>query len=129
MRPIQSTKGAFALLLVTSALAAPAMAQEASIVPFPVRAYADENGVDLLSGVYTAYSPSIRIGSEEMGLAYVREVRAFAFRDTMMGTISISGTTYTVDIGGKSEAFTLSGSTFTPVEQNAGILECLQMEG
>jgi RHS repeat-associated protein len=109
-------------LFASSALTTPALAQEASIVPFPVRAYADENGVDLLSGVFTAYSPSIRIGSADMGLGYTREVRGKAFRDTMMGTISISGSTYTVDVGGKSEAFTLAGGVFTPVEQNGSTL-------
>lgn len=122
MRPTKSSKGAIALLLTTSALAAPALAQEASILPFPVRKYADENGVDLLSGDYTAYSPGIRVGSEEMGLAYRREVRAFVFRDATMGTITVSGATYTVDIAGRAEVFTLSGSIFTPVEQNGSTL-------
>jgi RHS repeat-associated protein len=110
------------VLALLASTAAPALAQEASVVPFPVRQYADENGVDLLSGVFTAYTPSIRIGSADMGLAYTREVRGPAFRDTMMGTIDVSGSTYTVGLAGASEQFTLSGSTFTPVEQNGSTL-------
>jgi RHS repeat-associated protein len=110
-------------LLATTALATPALAQEASVVAFPVRQYTDENGVDLLSGVFTAYSPAVRIGSPEMGLTYVRDIRGGVFRDTMMGTITNSGLTYTVDIAGKSEDFISNGSgTYTPVEQNGSTL-------
>ena len=122
MRGFRRFRRVAVALLTTSVLAAPALAQEASVVPFPVRKYSDENGVDLLSGVYTAYSPGIRIGSDEMGLGYFREVRGPLYRDSMMGTITISGSTYTVDIAGRAEAFTLSGSTFTPVEQNGSSL-------
>lgn len=93
----------FGALLASTALSAPALAQEASIVPFPVRQYSDENGVDLMSGVYTAISPSVRIGSQEMGLTYARDVRGAAFRDTVLGTISINGSTYSVGIGGQSD--------------------------
>ena len=102
--------------------AQPAAAQEASVVAFPVRQFPDENGIDLLSGVFTAYTPSVSIGSAEMGLTYARAVRADRYRDSMMGTIDINGSTYRVDIGGRSEAFTLSGGTFTPVEQNGSTL-------
>src|SRR5688500_8212399 len=112
----------FCILLATTALAAPAFAQEASIVAFPVRKYVDENGVDLLSGLFTALSPSIRIGSADMGLAYAREVRGGVFRDSMLGTITVSGSTYTVAIGAQSEGFTLGGGIFTPIEQNGSTL-------
>ena len=100
----------------------PAAAQEASVVAFPVRQFPDENGVDLLSGVFTAYTPSVSIGSADMGLSYVRALRANLYRDSMMGSIDIAGSTYRVDIGGKSEAFTLSGGIFTPAEQNGSTL-------
>lgn len=113
----RTVRSVVALSLATTFLASEVHAQEASVVPFPVRAYADENGVDLISGKFTAYSPGIRIGSDEMGLGYLREVRGAFYRDTMMGTIGISGSTYTVDIAGRSEAFTLAGGVFTPVEQ------------
>jgi len=109
-------------LMTTTALTAPAMAQEASITAFPVRQHTDENGVDLLSGAFTAPSPGIRIGDAELGLAYIRQVRVNLFRDTMMGTIDVSGSTYTVGIGGASEIFTLSGGTFTSAEQNGSTL-------
>ncbi|HYI40563.1 MAG TPA: RHS repeat-associated core domain-containing protein [Allosphingosinicella sp.] len=100
----------------------PAVAQEASVIAFPVRQFADENGVDLLSGVFTAYTPGVAIGSPNTGLAYVRAIRAGAYRDTMMGTIDISGSSYTVDMGGRSETFTLSGGTYIPAEQNGSTL-------
>lgn len=109
-------------LFSTTALVSPALAQEVSITAFPVRQYVDENGVDLLSGVFTVSSPTVQIGSPGMGLTFVREVRGDRFRDTVMGTISVSGSTYTVGIGASSEAFTLSESTFTPVEQNGSTL-------
>jgi len=109
-------------LLTTTALTAPACAQEVSVTAFPVRQYADENGVDLLSGAFTAMSPGIRIGDEELGLAYAREVRGAFYRDTMMGTIDVSGSTYTVALGGASEIFTLSGGVYTPAEQNGSTL-------
>jgi len=109
-------------LLTTTALTAPALAQEASIAAFPIRQFQDENGVDLLSGAFTVMSPSLKIGGKDMGLTYVREIRANQFRDTMMWNINVSGSSYTVGIGTHSERFTLSGSTFTPVENNGSTL-------
>jgi RHS repeat-associated protein len=109
-------------LLATTALAVPALAQEFSIVGYPVRQYPDENGVDLLTGAFTVTSPSVSIGSADMGLTYLREIRNALYRDTLMGNISVSGSTYTVALGGGSEQFTLSGGVFTPVEQNGSSL-------
>ncbi len=109
-------------LLTTTALTAPALAQEASIAAFPIRQFQDENGVDLLTGTFTVMSPSLKIGGKDMGLTYVREIRANQFRDTMMWNINVSGSSYTVGIGTHAERFTLSGSTFTPVENNGSTL-------
>ncbi|HEX8381631.1 MAG TPA: hypothetical protein VF619_13910, partial [Allosphingosinicella sp.] len=102
--------------------AQPAAAQEASVAAFPVRQFADENGVDLFSGTFTTYSPGVSIGSADMGLAYVRAVRGGVFRDTLMGSIDVNGSTHNVDIGGASETFTLSAGVFTPAEQNGSTL-------
>ena len=113
-------------LLATTAFcglnAAPAAAQEASVVPFPVRQFADENGVDLATGVFTALTPSVAIGAGDAGLTYVREVRANQFRDTMTWNIAVSGSTYTVVMGTGSEVFTLSNGVFTPAEPQGSSL-------
>ncbi len=121
MRASVFVRAGFGALLATTSLATPSLAQEASIVPFPVRQFTDGNGVDLLSGTFTVLSPSIRIGGN-MGLSYVREVRGGTFRDTMMWNIGVSGSTYTVAMGPRSEVFTLSSGVFTPVEQTGSTL-------
>jgi RHS repeat-associated protein len=108
--------------LATSALASPAVAQQATTVPFPVRQYTDENGVDLLSGSFTIVPPSISIGDDQMGLNFLRRVRTSVFRDNMAWNIAINGSTYTVAVPTGSDAFTLSGSTFTPIENNGSSL-------
>lgn len=74
MRKLGAVRFILAALLAGTALAEPAAAQEASIVAFPVRKYVDENGVDLLAGVFTTHSPSVTIGGET-GLTYIREIR------------------------------------------------------
>ncbi len=125
MRGFHRSKVALAAILASTALSTPALAQEVSIVPFPVRSYSDENGVDLLSGVFTAYTPGIRVGSDEMGLGYKREVRNLYFTDDTIGYIDNDGPTSTyfiVALGGSSETFTQSGGIFTPAEQNGSSL-------
>lgn len=109
-------------LLNTTALIAPAAAQQATTVPFPVRQYQDENGVDLLSGVFTTASPMISIGGPDMGLNYVREVRQAAFRENILWNVAVNGTTYTVATGTTSDVFTQSGTSFVPKEANGSSL-------
>jgi RHS repeat-associated protein len=109
-------------VLAAGMVAAPVLAQEASIVAYPVRQYPDENGVDLLTGTFTTISPALTVGDQEAGLTYVRQIRANKYRDSMMGSITNSGSTYTVAIGSTSEQFTFNGSTFSPVEQNGSTL-------
>ncbi|WP_423604505.1 RHS repeat-associated core domain-containing protein [Sphingomonas sp. MS122] len=109
-------------VLTAGAIATPARAQEASIVAYPIRQYPDENGVDLLTGTFTAMSPGLAVGDPETGLTYTRQIRANKYRDNMMGSITVSGNIYTVATGSVSEQFTLSGGVFTPVEQNGSTL-------
>jgi YD repeat-containing protein len=109
-------------VLAAGMVAAPALAQEASIVAYPVRQYPDENGVDLLTGTFTTTSPGLSVGDRESGFTYTRQVRGGFYRDNMMGSITVSGSIYTVATGTVSEQFTLSGSVFTPVEQNGSTL-------
>jgi RHS repeat-associated protein len=110
-----------ALMTAALSFATPALAQEASIAAFPVRQFQDENGVDLLSGAFTALSPSLHIGGD-MGLTYFREIRGGVFRDTIMWNITVSGSTYTVALGTRSEVFTLSGGVYMPVENTGSTL-------
>jgi RHS repeat-associated protein len=100
------------------------MAQTAGTA-FPVRAYEDSNGVDLFSGEFVAHSPTVRIGDSDGGLTFQREVRGGIALDSMIGGIYVgtgTGTPTTVSLGGSSEVFTLSGSTYTPMEQNGSTL-------
>jgi RHS repeat-associated protein len=114
---------ACALLASTApfALATPALAQSATTA-LPVRQFKDGNGVDLLSGTFTASSPGILIGDQETGLSFARDIRSAYAMDSMLGFITSSGSTYTVSIGSRSEQFTLSGGVYTPVEQNGSTL-------
>lgn len=119
---MRQTRLSILAFLATSALTVPAAAQEASVTAFPVRQYQDENGVDLLAGIYTTPSPTVRIGDPGMGLTYVREVRGGTFRDTAMWNVVISGSTYTVAMGSRSKVFTCTAGICTPNEQNGSSL-------
>src|SRR5256885_10784266 len=103
---------ACALLVSTAplAIAAPALAQ---IAPPPQFETVDSNGVDLARGTLLLKAPAISIGSPGSGLSYWRTFDGK--QDSARGTLSASGSTYTVTIGGSSENFTLSGSTYVPV--------------
>ena len=116
MKP--ASKIAFALL-ATSSWTAGAYAQSASVVAPPVRQTVDGNGVDLSSGSISFPVASVSIGDPSSGgLSFSRTLLGQGFRDSTMGIIAISGSTYTVSVGGSSEVFTKSGSTYA----NAGNL-------
>lgn len=104
-------------LLATTSLCSPAFAQ---IAPPPQFETVDANGVDLASGKLVLKAPIISIGSSGSGLTYWRTFDGK--QDSARGTLSASGSTYTVTIGGSSENFTLSGSTYVPVVQDGSTL-------
>ena len=111
-----------AALLISSALVAtPALAQTQ---PTPPEHYTlDPRGVDLVQGTFNTSAADVSIGpSGEGGLAFGRVYANGGWRDSTAGTISVSGSTYTVSYGGVSEVFTKSGSTFTPVSNRGSTL-------
>jgi RHS repeat-associated protein len=88
--------------------------------PPPVRESVDANGVDLLTGRMTSVYRGPSIGTGGMSLGVARYFRGAGTWDSYLGTITVSGSTYTVTLGPTTEAFTLSGGTFTPTEVNNG---------
>jgi len=106
--------------ILSSGFAVPALAQTQT-TNAPVREFMDGNGVDLMTGIFTA-TTGIAVGDAENGLSFTREIRAGLSLDSMLGEISINSPTYTVSLGGAAERFTLSGGVFTPVEQRGSTL-------
>lgn len=111
-----------AVLLVSSALGAtPTLAQAVLVPPAPTHYALDERGVDLIQGTFNPSSNDVVIGDPaEGGLTYSRSHRAVnvsaGWRDNLTGTINFTGgTTYVVSFGATSDAFTLSGTVYTPV--------------
>ena len=92
--------------------------------PVPPEHYTlDERGVDLVRGAFTYVSEEVAIGPRgQGGIAYGRIYTGEGWRDLWSGSIAISGSTYTVSLGGVSELFTKSGSTYTPVSNTGGTL-------
>lgn len=73
MRKSRAIRFISTLLLSSTALAAPTLAQNADIIP-PAREAVDENGVDLSSGGLIAAGPELTIGSADSGLSFRRTV-------------------------------------------------------
>ncbi len=108
------------VLLASTFLSSAALAQTQT-TDVPVRQFKDDNGVDLLSGTFTT-TTGIALGNAENGLAFTRELRGSYALDNMLGEMKNSGGIYTVTLDGRSEKFSLSGSVFTPLEQNGSTL-------
>lgn len=98
-----------------------AWAQSVVAIPAPP-AYAavDANGVDLVGGGFATSVPEVAIGpAGDGGLTYSRNLFSTYSRHSLIGTIEVSGSKYTVSFGGYSEVFNKSGSTYTP-ERDTG---------
>lgn len=122
IRHARRSATALMLLGTTAAAALTGTAQaQTQTTSAPLRKFTDENGVDLLTGAFTAQA-GFSIGDSESGLAYLREIRGGLYHDNMLGDIKVNGSTYTVSLEGSVETFTLSGSTFTPAEQRGSTL-------
>jgi YD repeat-containing protein len=85
----------------------------------PVRDSVDSNGVDVVSGQFISNPTDLSIGPPGLhGLAYSRCWSGHGWRHSLIVTMSGSGLTPTVSIGGSSETFTRvavtsTGSTYT----------------
>ena len=92
--------------------------------PTPPEHYThDERGVDLVTGQFVHEAVDVAIGPpDEGGIVHSRIWANGGWRDSLSGTIAVSGSTYVVSLGGVSEAFTNSGSTFTPVSNRGATL-------
>ncbi|MDT8757592.1 hypothetical protein MZO42_02675 [Sphingomonas psychrotolerans] len=105
------------------AISAPAAAQQTP----PLNVDVDENGVDLVSGNFVTSITEGSIGSGEGAVAYTRSRSgASTWIDNWSGGLLLntvgSVTTAYVLFGPSSDAFTSSGSTYTPVKANGSSL-------
>ena len=107
-----------AALLISSALiATPSLAQSVLSAPPPTQYIVDERGVDVLAGTFNLSTTDVVIGPPDQGgMVYSRSFAGTGWRDNLMSAVERIGTTstYVVSIGGYSESFTKSGSTYTP---------------
>ncbi|WP_303713512.1 RHS repeat-associated core domain-containing protein [Brevundimonas naejangsanensis] len=114
----------FALLASSALLSTPAWAQQQ---PMPPEHYTlDSRGVDLVSGRFTYVAPEVSIGPAGTGgLSYGRLYLgpvAGGWRNTLLGTLNVSGSNYAVSIGAETEVFTKSGSAFVPASNRGATL-------
>ncbi|MHA7871248.1 MAG: RHS repeat domain-containing protein, partial [Hyphococcus sp.] len=114
----------FATLCAAGAATSAAIAQTAP-EPLPVQPQIDANGVDLhdrtllLTGL-----GGVSIGQPGSGgLSFSRVYYNGGWRSSAMASVSSSGSTYSVSVGGSAETFTKSGSTFTSVQGTGSTLE------
>ena len=113
----------WASTILSSGLAAPVFAQAVQIPPPPVEQSIDGNGVDVALGTFNLSSVDLSIGpAGPQGLFYAREFRGSGWRDNIMATINSSGGKVMVSIGGSSDSFVQSGSTFTSDQGNGATL-------
>lgn len=113
-------RGGVALAAMTLALelAAPTEAAAQSVLnaPPPTRYTVDERGVDVRLGSFNRSTTDVVIGQPgQGGLTYERTFAGSGWRDNLTTTIMNQGGQIVVSAGGYSEAFTSSGSSYTPV--------------
>ncbi|MEG3155148.1 RHS repeat domain-containing protein [Sphingomonas sp. RB1R13] len=114
-----------ALLSLTTVLSlgigAPALAQLAA--PVPVRQALDANGVDLFNGTLRLTAPALSMGQgDPQGLVYAMFNNGSGWTDNVTAALNLSGTTMIVNLGGKTDTFTVSGTIYLPTEGNGATL-------
>ena len=99
-------------LAAIALLAGPAAAQVQTVVA-PVFASVDGHGVDTVTGAYWTSAGEVAIGRPgEGGLVHGRTWINSGWRDWLAGTVSSSGSKYTVSVGPQTETFTLSAGVY-----------------
>jgi len=108
--------------ILCSGLAAPSFAQVAA--PAPVRSNIDANGVDLFLGTMNVDGPALSAGDGgKQGLTWRKLVRgARGWGDTLVGSLSVSGSQVFVSFGATSYSFTQAGSSFSSTESDGATL-------
>ena len=96
----------------------------AQLAPPPsVRQSVDSNGVDLFLGTMNIDAPALTIGqAEPQGLSYYKLMRGAGWSDNLIATINQTGSVITVSLGGVSDSFNVSGTTYTSTEGNGSTL-------
>lgn len=113
-----------ALLCASTCVPGFALAQATLPAPIPPSYYqVDTHGVDVASGRTFLATPKISVGDPGAGgLSYSRMYINNRWRDSTLGTISSSGSTYYVSLGTVTEVFTKSGTTFAANNANGTTL-------
>nr|WP_294812730.1 RHS repeat-associated core domain-containing protein [uncultured Sphingomonas sp.] len=89
----------------------------------PVRQSIDPNGVDLFLGTMNADGPALSAGQGEAGLSWHKLVRSNqVWGDNLVASLSVSGSTVYVAFAGKTDRFTISGTSYLPTEGNGSTL-------
>ncbi|MGY4398912.1 hypothetical protein ACVWZA_004122 [Sphingomonas sp. UYAg733] len=109
-------------LLVTTALCS-GFASSAFAQSVPVRQSIDDNGVDLFRGKINYDGPALSAGQDDKtGLIYRYLNRSGGPGDSLWASIYIDTGMVTVNFGGISDGFTVSGSNYLPTEGNGASL-------
>src|SRR5689334_12673417 len=92
-------------------------AVHSQIVPAaPVRESIDANGVDLLTGKLTVTAPALVLGSQGNSISYYRWNKGSGWTDILLGFLNLAGSVMTVSLGGTSDSFMVSGTTYSSTE-------------
>ncbi len=101
-------------VLAASLAAAPLGYAQVQTATPPVFSAIDHLGVDASTGQFHLSTSEVAIGQPGAGgIAFGRGWVASGWRDSLAGTISVSGAIYTVSLGASAETFTLSSGTYT----------------
>lgn len=88
----------------------------------PVRTAVDGNGVDLFDGTLSIDYPALTIGGSGSGMAFYKWRMGSSVGDNLTGFMKLSGSVMTVSIGKTTDAFSVSGTTYTSTEGNGATL-------
>jgi len=122
---------AIARLLACSILSVPAVgglclipaARAQVAAAAPVRQSLDANGVDLFYGTINVDGPALSAGQGEAGLSWYKLIRSNqVWGDNLVASLSVNGSTVHVAFAGKTDRFTISGSSYIPTEGNGSTL-------
>jgi len=103
-----------AFLLASTALAAPAAAQLASMPTMPRSRVVDANNVDLVTGKYLSPAAELSIGTENSGMVFSEKlVDGLWWVSNYHIALATTGSNATLTIGTEAKKFTGSGPSYT----------------